>query len=329
MRVASIAVAGEPPAEVRPEAPRPAAATRAMPQTALAKLGLPRDIDLALHLPLRYEDETRVVAIAALRDGSTAQVEGLISDCRVEFRPRRQLVVRLDDGSQELVLRFLHFYPSHQKSLAPGRRVRARGDVRGGLLGLEMVHPSFKVVDADTPLPSVLTPVYPASAQLPQAYLRKAVLGGLARADLSECLPADLIPTGTPSLRSALTLLHQPGADVSAAALEDRSQPAWRRLKFDELVAQQLSQAQARRARERQRAPTFTLRDGGLQQQLVAALPFRLTAAQRRVCDDADRLAVRADGADRNPRRTAFTQARRLAGAARHQGRMADRQPQG
>lgn len=253
------------------------------PQRALEKLGLVRAIDLALHLPIRYEDETRVVPIAELRDGSVAQVEGVITDCQVQIRARRQLVVRLHDGRDDLVLRFLHFYPSHQKSLAVGRRVRVRGEARGGFFGLEMVHPSFKGVDADTPLPSALTPVYPTSAQLPQAYLRKAVAAALTRADLSELLPPDTLPLRLWELRAALEYLHHPAPNVSLAALEDRSHPAWLRLKFDELLAQQLSQLQAKQERERQRAPQFELRKGGLQEQLLAQLPFALTQAQRRV----------------------------------------------
>ena len=166
------------------------------PQRALEKLGLVRTIDLALHLPIRYEDETRIVPIAELRDGSVAQVEGVVTDCQVQIRARRQLVVRIHDGHDDLVLRFLHFYPSHQKSLAVGRRVRVRGEARGGFFGLEMVHPSFRAVDEDTPLPTALTPVYPTSAQLPQAYLRKAVAAGLARADLSALLPPEVVPRG-------------------------------------------------------------------------------------------------------------------------------------
>ena len=95
------------------------------PQRAMHKLGLRRDIDLALHIPLRYEDETRITAIAEARDGEMAQVEGVVRETRIELRPRRQFVVRLVDDSDELVLRFLHFYPSHQKTFAPGQRVRA------------------------------------------------------------------------------------------------------------------------------------------------------------------------------------------------------------
>lgn len=260
---------------------------KSAPQKAMEKLGLLRDIDLALHLPLRYEDETRLTPIASLRDGDTAQVEGTVRDSQVQFRPRRQLVVRLhDDAGDELVLRFLHFYPTHQKALAAGNRVRVRGEARGGFFGLEMVHPSFKAIDAHTPLASALTPVYPTSAALPQAYLRKAVASGLQRADLSEILAPELLPRGLPSLRDALHVLHQPSPDVRLAELEDRSHPAWERLKFEELLAQQLSQLQARRERELQRAPRFALARGGLQERLLGALPFTLTAAQRRVVDE-------------------------------------------
>ena len=251
------------------------------PQRAMQRLGLVRDVDLALHLPLRYEDETRVTPIAALREGDAAQVEGVVTECRVEQRTRRQLVVRLADASGELLLRFLNFYPSQHRQLGVGQRLRVRGELRGGFLGREMVHPTFKPVQDDTPLPSALTPVYPASAQLPQAYLRKAVAAALAHAPLDELLPAGCLPPGLPPLREALQFLHHPPPGAGLAALEDRSHPAWQRLKFDELLAQQLSQAQARDARAALRAPA--LASDALAGRLRAALPFALTAAQQRV----------------------------------------------
>ncbi|MFM2340532.1 MAG: ATP-dependent helicase RecG, partial [Pseudomonadota bacterium] len=258
------------------------------------KLGLVRDIDLALHLPLRYEDETRLTPIAALREGDSAQVEGVVRFAVVEARPRRQLVVRLVEGAAELVLRFVHFYPSHQKTLAVGARVRARGEVRAGFFGREMVHPVFKAVpEGGAPLAEALTPVYPASAQLPQAYLRKAVESGLRRAPLDEVLPAGVVPRGLPPLREALQLLHHPPVGTSAWQLEERSHPAWARIKFDELLAQQLSQLTAQRERARLRAPVLAAVGGGadgqggpgsLHARLLAALPFGLTGAQQRVC---------------------------------------------
>ena len=273
---------------------QPVAKEKSGPQRALEKLGLVRPIDFALHLPMRYEDETKLVPIASLRDGSVGQVEGVVSDSEVQIRGRRMLVVRVHDGQDDLVLRFLHFYPSHQKTLAVGQRVRVRGEARGGFFGLEMVHPSFKGVAEGAPLATALTPVYPTSAQLPQLYLRKAVDANLARADLSELLPAEVVPNGMLSLRDALTFLHHPAANVGIAALEDRSHPAWQRLKFEELLAQQLSQLQAKRERELQRAPPFGVRAGGLQAQLLGALPFALTDAQRRVGEEIARDLQRA-----------------------------------
>jgi ATP-dependent DNA helicase RecG len=198
-----------------------------------------------------------------------------------------------DEAGDELVLRFVNFYPSHQKTLAPGQQVRVRGEVRGGFFGREMVHPQFRAVSDDTPLAAALTPVYPTSAQLPQAYLRKAVAAGLARADLGEVLPPHALPPGLPTLREALIFLHHPPASARLAMLEDRSHPAWQRLKYEELLAQQLSQMQSRRERARLRAPRLRRRDGGLHDRLLASLPWGLTAAQQRVGQEiADDLAA-------------------------------------
>ncbi|QAZ39480.1 ATP-dependent DNA helicase RecG [Methylibium sp. Pch-M] len=281
------------PQASRSAPPAAAAPAKSGPARAMEKLGLVRDIDLALHLPLRYEDETRVTPIAAAHEGETVQVEGRVRDCRVELRPRRQLIVRLADDSGELLLRFLHFYPSHQKTLAVGARLRVRGELRGGFLGREMVHPSFKAVDDDTPLATALTPVYPASAQLPQAYLRKAVSSALTRAPLDELLPPGSVPAGLPSLKQALLFLHHPAPEVMLATLEDHSHPAWQRLKFDELLAQQLSQLQAQRERAALRAPPLRAGAGGLHERLLAALPFRLTGAQHRVAEEIARDLAR------------------------------------
>ncbi|HEY9096910.1 MAG TPA: ATP-dependent DNA helicase RecG [Hydrogenophaga sp.] len=264
------------------------------PQKALRKLGLVRDIDLALHLPLRYEDETRIVKLSEAREGATVQVEGVVTHSEITFRPRRQLLVTLDDGSDTCTLRFFTFYPSHQKALSVGAHIRVRGEVRGGFMGRTMMHPAFHAAGGE--LPDALTPVYPTSAQLPQAYLRKAVASGLRRADLSETLPPELLRslervvrnTDGPlyTLRDALRFLHHPGPDVSLHALEDRTHPAWQRLKAEELLAQQLSQLVAKRERDALRAPALRVVPGGLHEQLLAVLPFALTAAQRRVGEE-------------------------------------------
>ena len=285
-----------PPAASPPKVPPPtakaggAAPPKSQPQKALDKLGLRRDIDLALHLPLRYEDETRITRLLDARDGEMVQIEGQVTHTEVAFRPRRQLRVTLDDGSDTCVLRFINFYPSHQKTLSVGARVRVRGEIRGGFVGREMVHPSFRAAGGD--LAAALTPVYPTVAGLPQAYLRKAVLSGLDRADLSETLPEkgldENLPRPLSSLREALLYLHHPKPDVMLATLEDRSHPAWQRLKAEELLAQQLSQLQARRIRAAMRAPALAGKLMGgtqctLHEQLLERLPFRLTAAQQLV----------------------------------------------
>jgi ATP-dependent DNA helicase RecG len=265
------------------------------PQKAMIKMGLGRDIDLALHLPLRYEDETRVTRLRDAREGETVQIEAEVTDSHIAFRPRRQLVVTVDDGGETCVLRFFSFYPSHQKALAVGNRILARGELRGGFMGWQMVHPSFRAAGAV--LPESLTPVYPTSAAVPQAYLRKAVLGALARVDLSDTLPAawadrlGLQPGW--SLRETLSLLHRPPPSTPLAALEDRSHPAWQRLKAEELLAQQLSQLESKRERDRLRSPALPSAPGGLHEQLLAALPFALTGAQRRVGEEIARDLAR------------------------------------
>ena len=156
----------------------------------LATLGIRTQADLILHLPLRYEDETRLTAIADLRPGVPAQVEAGIVDASVQYRPRRQLVVRVQDAAGgELVLRFLNFYGSQLKQLAAGRRLRLFGEPRGGFLGDEMVHPRYRLVTEDEPLPQAMTPIYPTTAGLSQLALRKCIDLALQQADLGETLP--------------------------------------------------------------------------------------------------------------------------------------------
>ena len=268
--------------------PKPQSAT----EKALAKLGLVRDIDLALHLPLRYEDETRITMLRDVREGDVVQIEAWVTHSEVSFRPRRQLVVTVDDGSDTCTLRFFSFYPSQQKALAVGNRVRVRGEVKGGFLGLTMLHPAFRPAGGD--LPTALTPIYPTVAGLSQPVLRKAVLAGLARADLSDTFaPGDLSqfnPHPLWTLREALAFLHHPAPDASLATLQDHTHPAWQRLKAEELLAQQLSQLKSRRERAALRAPILgsgaanSPSPDALQTRLLAALPFTLTAAQQRVC---------------------------------------------
>jgi ATP-dependent DNA helicase RecG len=259
----------------------------------LAKLGLTRAIDLVLHLPMRYEDETSLTPIGQLLPGGIAQTEGVVFDNEIAYRPRRQLLVKLhDDAGDELVLRFLNFYGSQVKQMAIGARLRVRGDVRGGFFGMEMVHPAVRVVDEDTPLPQALTPVYPSTAGVTQAYLRKAIDNALARTSLPELLPesvarAYLQPLGVPPLMDAVRTLHHPGVQSDETALIDGTHPAWVRIKFEELLAQQMSLKRAHEERRTRAAPAMPRRKQGDESALVArllkALPFSLTKAQERV----------------------------------------------
>ncbi|MEW6694894.1 MAG: ATP-dependent DNA helicase RecG [Pseudomonadota bacterium] len=258
------------------------------PQRALRRLGLVRPIDLALHLPLRYEDLTRVRPLADAQDGDEALIEGEVLACEVRLRPRRQLIATLAvAGGGRCTLRFFTFYPSHQRALAVGARVRAHGELRGGWAGWTLVHPRLLPVDA--PLPAGLTPVYPTTAGLPQAYLRAAVARALQQADLSETVPPEALAdlpgaSGPPwTLQAALAFLHHPDPRTPRAALEDRAHPAWQRLKAEELLAQQLAQVQARRERDALRAPVLRAAADGLPWRLQTALPFALTGAQQRV----------------------------------------------
>ncbi|WP_406940595.1 OB-fold nucleic acid binding domain-containing protein, partial [Bordetella pertussis] len=177
------------PAAPKPAAKASGAARPTDTERKLHNLGLVVPEDFVLHLPLRYEDETRVTPVSSLRPGFAAQVEGEILRSEVLYRPRRQLTAVLADDTGELQLRWLNFYPSQQKQLTVGRRLRARGEVRGGLFGREMVHP--RMSSAAQPLPASLTPVYPSTDGLPQPTLRKAIGQALARADLSDTLPEE------------------------------------------------------------------------------------------------------------------------------------------
>ncbi len=246
-------------------------------------MGLHGDWDLVLHLPLRYEDQTRVTPIAQLAPGAQAQIEGAIRDCEVLVRGRRQLLVRIADDSGELLLRFLHFYRSQLRQLTAGRRIRAFGAVRGGLTGVEMVHPRVTPVEPGQALPQRLTPVYPAAQGVPQSWLRRRIERALHDVDLVDTVPAPVRARfRLPELQAALRELHGPGPASDRRALEQRRGPAWARVIFDELLAQQLSLQWARQRRRADTAPALR-GAGALSEALLRALPFELTSAQRRV----------------------------------------------
>lgn len=242
-----------------------------------------------LHLPLRYEDETHLYPISDLPFDRSAQTEGELLQAEVQYRPRRQLVCQIADGGAVLYLRFFNFYPSQIKQLQVGVRLRVLGEQRQGYFGPEMVHPKYRVVGESAPLAETLTPVYPTTAGLPQATIKKLIHQALARCDLSDTLGEDLLKQlSLPSFETSVSLLHRPAPDRSQSQLEDKSAPLWQRLKFDELLAQQLSMRRAYRERRAHAAPKLG-DSGALVAQLLASLPFALTGAQSRALEEINR----------------------------------------
>ena len=251
------------------------------------RLGLTSPDAMVLHLPIRYEDETQIQQIANLRPGMSAQVEGEIVRTDVLVKPRRQLTAVLKDVSGEIGLRWLTFYPSQQSQMQVGKRWRVRGEVRSGFSGFEFIHPRISTIGA--PLSAALTPVYPTTDGLSQPSLRKAITLALTSATLNDTLPEALLKKfDLISFEAAIRILHAPTPDMDADALMAHAHPAWIRVKFDELLAQQLSLAAAREARQAKRAMPFVLRhaNANLVARLKAALPFSLTTAQQRVSNE-------------------------------------------
>jgi len=250
----------------------------------LQKLGIVDVQGLLLHLPLRYVDETHITAIRDLRSGEQAQVEGEIVHAEVQYKPRKALIAQLQDSAgQLLVLRFLHFYPSQIAALKVGTKLRALGEVRQGFFGYEMVHPQCKSVRDETPVKETLTPVYPTTAGLSQASLRKWISWALNNGDLGETLPEFVYkPQALPGFAQSLKNLHHPAPEADLYQLEDRISPYWQRLAFDELLAQQLSMRRHYARRRSIGAPVLKP-SKTLITALLRSLPFALTSAQQKV----------------------------------------------
>jgi ATP-dependent DNA helicase RecG len=270
------------PAPASPPPPRDDLVAGPAVRSKLAKLGIHSRFDLVLHLPLRYEDETKLTSLSDAGTGEPVLVEAEVVECEVKYRPRRTLVVKLTDGKSELWVRFLNFYPSQVKQMAPGRRLRLFGEVRPGFFGAEMVHPKVRVVEKDDPLAASLTPVYPTTAGMSQANLRGFIEHALDTLLLDDTLDAALLSRlALGGFRESVLLLHRPPPDVDAASLGERTHPAWRRLKFDELLAQQLAMRIAYRERRARAAPQMP-DSHTLTNALTKSLPFGLTRAQQR-----------------------------------------------
>ncbi|MEP7155037.1 MAG: ATP-dependent DNA helicase RecG [Betaproteobacteria bacterium] len=266
-------------------APKKGAAANTL-SAKLSKLGLRVEWDFALHLPIRYEDETRITRVRDAQPGVACQLEAEIIHNEIAYRPRRQLVVQAKDGDDLIYLRFLNFYGSQVKQMAVGRRLRLFGEVRPGFFGAEMVHPRYHMVNEGDSVPEALTPVYSTTAGLSQFQLRKLIERAVTALESQQQFD-DALPE---TIRSKLALhdflpsvltLHRPQPNALLTSLAERTHPAWRRIKFDELLAQQLAMKKARAARDAKSAPKL-LTKNKLTDKLKKSLPFGLTGAQVR-----------------------------------------------
>ena len=254
------------------------------------RLGINNAMDLILHLPIRYEDETHLYLIKDAPQNQVVQVEGVIVNNEVISKPRRQLVCQVEDKSGVLAIRFLHFYSSQIKSYAVGNRVRLLGEIRSGFFGPEMVHPKCRIVHNDEPLKNTMTPVYPTTAGLTQKTLGKLieqVLGDAQkRQTITETLPSKIIAKHQlMDIWACLKYIHQPPPDAQIEGLEARTHRVWQRIKFDELLAQQLSMRLHYRQRRNRMAPTLK-KKSKLSVALLEQLTFNLTSAQKKVTSE-------------------------------------------
>ena len=255
----------------------------------LGRLRLKRVTDLLFHLPLRYQDRTRLTPIGALRAQHEALIEGVIEVTQVIYARRRALLCRVSDGSGALNLRFFHFNQAQQARLAAGRRVRCYGEVRRGPHVLEMVHPECQIIAQDGPVAvaAELTPIYPSTEGLQQTRIRGLIAQALASLRLSEDAAVELLPQhlldrlGLPTLREALDFVHHPPPDADLEALAESAHPSQRRLVFEELLAHQLGLQRLREAVREFTAPKFS--PGPLKDRVLTAFGFALTGAQARV----------------------------------------------
>ncbi len=263
----------------------------------LSKIGIFSVENLLLHLPFRYEDETQLTPIAAAPIGEPVLIEGSVIESSVQFRPRRQLVAIVADESEQIVLRFVNFYGSlvtqfenaRVKGKSGNQKVRAFGEIRHGFFGEEMVHPKLRFVSEDAPLAQELTPIYPTTEGVSQNMLRKVILAALKEANeahFPEILDVNwYVKQGFMPFFKAVAFLHAPTPNTPEIELQERTHPAWRRIKFDEILAQQLSLRRAYEARKARGAPAL-IGNGQLMNALRATLPFTLTNAQERVTQE-------------------------------------------
>jgi ATP-dependent DNA helicase RecG len=259
-------------------------------EATLQQLGINSVADILFHLPLRYEDRTRLHPIGGLYPGARVLIEGEVEHSAIVRGKRSMLVASISDGTGRITLRFFHFRASQKKQMSRGTRLRCYGEVRPGFQGMEMIHPSYRtlVADAEVPVADRLTPVYPTTEGVGQAtwirFSDQALeLMAQGQLELEELLPPDLIDQmSMPSLQEAIVYIHRPPPKADVAALVERRHPCQQRLALEELLAHNLSMQQLHRRQRENRAPVID-RNSENESQFLASLPFTLTNAQQRV----------------------------------------------
>ena len=251
----------------------------------LAKLGIHHIQDLLFHLPLRYQDRTRITPIGTLRPNGDVVVEGEVKSADVIFGKRRSLAVRIQDGTGTLTLRFYHFSAAQKNNLKTGERIRCYGEVRRGKAGLELYHPEYQFLHELENLPTekTLTPIYPSTEGLSQTKWRQLMIQVVAMLEKGRAIedlipPSFLAPFDLPDLKSALLYLHQPPTDANVYELEENNHPTQMRLIMEELLAHNLSLLKMRAEIQNDLAPVLP-ESKILKPKLLAQLPFSPTKA--------------------------------------------------
>ena len=256
----------------------------------LKRLDLHTVQDVLFHLPFRYQDRTRIQPIGSLRPGEEVVIVGTIEVAEVAFRGKRNLLVRISDGTGMITLRFFHFSAAQQSRLKRGNRIYCYGEARAGKSGLEMVHPEYEVFNGDTEIAveEQLTPVYPTTEGVHQIGIRKLAQQALDHylENIAEWLPEEVLTDiKLPSLKQAVYQVHRPENADEAALLQQGIHPSQQRLVFEEILAHQLSLQQVRLANQKHMAPSLQT-ENKLYKQLITQLPFTLTGAQVRVINE-------------------------------------------
>ena len=267
---------------------RPIRKKRAPIKERLEKIGLSREWDFVLHLPLRYEDKTQITAIADAQPEQTVLIEGVVTDSHEQvFAKRFEAVVEDETGS--IQVKFFKYFPSVKDTFKPGNKVLLFGKVKSAWKGngLEIIHPKSKISRPSRELDKSLTPVYPAGEGITQPWLRKRIQTALLNVDIVDLLNAEeLRELNLPPLRKAIESIHYPAPDANLEELQMKTSPGWERLKFDELLAQQIMLTLSRKRREALKAPEIIPpedKEGSLTGKLYRSLPFKLTKAQVKV----------------------------------------------